>query len=205
MGSAIQAISNPGRTLSSINNVGGAMAGVGADMFDPAGIVHKSGDDGSRGPDAPGVDPNLARLRAQQEQNAKQFRANMPGMQKTMGENLKTDANQALSGSLKNINQGNSARGLLYSNINQGQKAGARAKAQSGVAKETANINTGLLNAANTLDAQAIQTGMGIQQTQQQLQDDIYSQAMARMNAQNMQQGAGMGLLAQAGMFAALA
>jgi len=163
MGSAVRAIANPKRAF---ETPGDTLAGIGSDMFDPANIVHKSPDDSGPAPEAPGVDPSLAKLKEQQLANAKNFRANIPSMQKQMGENLQTSANQELSGQLKGTQEANSRRGLLYSSINKGQQAGERARTQAGIARETGNINTGLLNAANTLDTQAIQTGVGIQQTQ---------------------------------------
>lgn len=194
-------------------NPGGALAGVGLGSMIGAGVPGMvlgglaGAAEGNEGvaPSAPGEDPAMAKLRAQQMQNAKEFRANMPNMQREMGENLKTTANQGLSAANKNTNEGMSSRGLLYSNLNKGAQAGNRSRTQAGVAKGTSDINTGLMNAANTLDTQAIETGVGIQQTQQAIQNDIYSQAMAKMNAQNAQAGGLMGLAGTAGMLAALA
>lgn len=173
--------------------IGGA--GVGSmiqDVFSPG-----------EGPAAPGVDPNLENLRKRKQQNAQAFRANIPNMQKEMGEDLKVSANQGLSAQNKATQEGMSSRGLMYSNINRGAQAANRGRTQAAVAKGTTDINTGLMNAADTLDAQAIETGVGIQQTQQAIQNDIYSQAMARMNAQNSVIGAGLGFLGSAGLTAA--
>lgn len=151
-------------------------------------------------PAPPGTDPNLEKLHQDQLKHAKDFRANIPEMQREMGANLASEAGHKLNAGLMQQNQAANRRGLLYSGINEGQKMGMRGQSQAAVAKGTSDINSGLLSAANTLDTQAVQTGVGIQQAQQEIQNQIYSQAQARLAAQNQMIGSAAGTVLTAGL-----
>jgi hypothetical protein len=149
------------------------------------------------------LDPQMRILGMQQEQ-AKDFRGKSPEMQRTMTEDLKAQANSGLSAANAGTKQNMSSRGLLNSNINRGAQGANRGRAQAGVAQGTADINRGLIDAQNTMDQNAISTGVQVQQSQQAIQNQIYSQAMARMNAQNAEAGSAMGLIGTAAMIAML-
>lgn len=144
-------------------------------------------------PAAPGINPTLSQTQQSQIQNAADFRKNIPSMEQSMSNDVRQTANNQLGQTMKSINNNTNSRGLLYSGINQGMKGGARAQTASNVGQATSGINAGLENAANTLDAQAVETGVGIQQTQQSIQNQIYSQAMTQMNANNSMFGSALG------------
>jgi hypothetical protein len=184
-----------------MNNVAGAVNTVGSNIGNN--LTHLSDWTGETGdpnspPPAPGVNPALTNLQTQQQTNATNFRNNIPQMEQSMGEQLKASANQTMGQQLGGLGSYNSSRGMGYGGVNQGQQQRVRSAAQSGVAQGQSNINAGLQNAANTLDAEAVNTGLGIQQTQQSIQNNIYSQAMTQMNANNSMVGGflGTGLLA---------
>jgi hypothetical protein len=130
--------------------------------------------------------------------NAKQFRSNIPQLQQQLGQQFRVDANSQMNQGIHNIEQNNSNRGLLYGGLNQGQEAQQRARTQVAVAGGIKGINNDLYQAANTLDAQAVGNGVGVQQTQQAIANDAYSRAMTQMNAEDSMVGnaAGTGLLA---------
>lgn len=183
--------------------------GLGWGVAGPAGALagneiqgHLDGSNSPPPPAAPGIDPNLQRLKDKKLQNAQEFRAGMPNMVRMMSEDLKTQANQGLSQANRQTRESASSRGMLYSGVRQGQEQSNRAKTQAGVAQGVSSINAEMENAANTLDAQAVETGVGIQQTQQAIQNQIYSQAMAQMNARNMVMGSMIGAGAGAGLLA---
>jgi len=76
----------------------------------------------------------------------------------------------------------------------------ARAAAQRGLMSGISGINIGMDEAANMMDAQAIQSGVNLQATRQALQNLIYQNAMARQAGQNQI----MGSAASAGLMGAL-
>lgn len=136
-----------------------------------------------------------------QQYAAQQFRANIPQTENTLYDQMASTQNQNMNAGIKQTQQSNSSRGLLYGGIDAGQEQGVRAGASSALASGKSAINSGVETAANSMDQSAIDTGVAIQQQQQQMQDAIYSNAMAQMNAQN---GAIGGLLGAAGMAAGM-
>lgn len=181
---------NPGSIL------GGAAAHVG-------GILPALGDNlyGS-GPDAPpvpGTPGALDQLKQAQINTAKDFRQNLPGMEGQLGNQLASSSNQQLGQDTSSLKQMNSRRGLLYGGVNAGGENKLRASAQGGLSAAKSQLHAGLESQANQLDSEAIQTGVAIQQSQQQMQNLIYQQALARMQSEN----AMMGSLFQAGGMAA--
>lgn len=189
------------------NSIGTGLQNIGNSISQPTNnlqhsLTHLSDWTGGdpAAPTAPGVNPALTNLQTQQQTNATNFRNNIPQMEQSMGEQLKSQANQMMGQGMSQINNSNNARGMGYGGVNQGQQQKLRAQTQSGVAQGQSNINAGLQNAANTLDAEAVNTGVGIQQTQQSIQNQIYSQAMTQMNANNSMVG---GFL-ETGLLAAL-
>ncbi len=149
------------------------------------------------GPKAPEGPQGLSALKQQQLTNANDFQKNMPQMQAKMNQQLSDQSNQQMQAQLKQNKQNNSNRGLLYGGVEQGGQQGIRANAQAGLAHSISNSNADLQNASQTLNAQALQTGAGIQQNQQMIQNQIYTQQLATMQANNSMTGsaAGMGLL----------
>lgn len=146
---------------------------------------------------APAQTP-LQQLQAQQLQQAQSFRSDLPGLKQQLAEGLTQQSNLGVNQNDRLIDQHNAGRGLLYGGINAGEHQSNRATAQSSLASSVNQGNIGYDQAANNMDAQAISTAAGIQQTQQAAQNQIYSQALAAQNAQNSEIGSavGTGLLA---------
>jgi hypothetical protein len=131
-----------------------------------------------------------------QQYGAQQFRQNIPQTENTLFNQMSSGVNQSMNQGIKNVQQHNSNRGMLYGGVNAGQEGAVRAGAAGSLAQGRSGINSGVENAANSMDQSAIDTGVAIQQQQQQMQNAIYADAMAKMNNQN---GAIGGLLGAAG------
>lgn len=136
-------------------------------------------------PTAPGVDPGLSAVQQQQQQQAQQFRANLPQNENTAYSDLAQASGANTNQAVRQAGSSNSARGLLYGGVNQGQQQGIRANNQVNLAKGKSDINNQYETEANKMDAAAVGTGVAIQQTQQSVQDQIYKQALLNMNNQN--------------------
>lgn len=165
LGSDVGAILTPGLSLPA------TMAGITKHVEDP--------------PPPPGIDPSLENIKNQQIDQAKNFRADLGNKKSLMSQNLRGQANEQLQSNLGAVRSKNSARGLLYGGLNQSEEGSERARSSAGLGRAIQSSNTALENAADTLDSNAIETARGVQQSQQQIQNDIYSQAMAQLNSQN--------------------
>lgn len=155
----------------------------------------------NKAPASPGINPDLNNLKQQQAQYAKDFRGALPQIQTQMQGQLQSDTAKGLRQNVGAIRSSNSSRGLLYGGVEQGQEAGARASSQRGLISGMSSINTGLQGAADQMDKAALQTGIGIQQQQQSMQNQIYQNAMAAQAGQNQI----FGSLASAGLLVAMA
>lgn len=151
-------------------------------------------------PESPSAPQSLVDLQKQQLDYANKFREQMPQMQNQMARQLSQQAEMQQKGQIAEIKNRNNARGLTYSGINQGQQLGARAANQGLLAQAISGANANLENASNTLNNQALQTGVGIQQTQQSIQNQIYEQQMAQLAADNSITGSVLGFGLMAGM-----
>lgn len=120
-----------------------------------------------------------------QERFATEFRSGLPQMQQQMGDQLTKQSGMQMQQNLRGLNEDDSSRGLLYGGLHQGKEARVRGGAQANLAGAMTHMNSGLQNSANSIDQQAIQTGLGVQQFQQQQQNQIYSRALAEMSASN--------------------
>lgn len=179
-------------------DIGGAMAnkytGGTANPFESGGTINKF----IKGPDKPGdppPDPNLAKIHQQQLDNARNFRGNLPGMESQMDSQLQRAGQGQLNQNLQGLKSQDSARGLLYGGLHAGREQGARGQMANSLAQGRSNINSAAQDAANTLDQQALQSGINIQKNSQAIQDDIYAQALGAMQTQNATFSGGMGLL----------
>lgn len=150
-------------------------------------------------PDAPGVNPNLAKVQQAQVGAYNQFTKNIPTMQNQMGNQARQGFNQQAGAQIQRNRSTNSGRGLLYGGINQGQEAGIHGQAATKSANAQGSINAGLLNTQSQLQGNAVNTGLSIQQNQQQIQDDIYQQAIAQMQASSGMFGSAMGSIGKVG------
>lgn len=200
MGSAVSSISSGLNSVrDTVNNATGTRLGdavpylvggpTGGSAYYAMGLDKRAPD----APEAPGINENLSRLKQKQMEQAKQFREGLPGMKNKMATDLRVEANQAMGAQAKGINEANSRRGLLYGGINAGQQGAAKRASQGRLASAISANNVNLESAADTMDAQAIDTGVGIQQSQQAIQNQLYSQAQARLNGENQITGSILG------------
>lgn len=181
--------------------IGGATE-MGRIALDPLGFTNPLFGD-RKAPDAPGADQDLEAIKKAQKEQAKQFRAGLPQMQKQLGERIAQANNEQLSGALKDVDRSTNARGLLYGGINQGARGAERADASKRTAEARLSINKQLVDQANQMESAAISTGLQVQQSQQAIQDQIYNQALTNMMQRNQMFGSVLGAAGMAGGMAA--
>lgn len=148
----------------------------------------------------PAPDHSIADFQTAQKDYANNFRAGMPNMATQMHTQLEADTGRQLNNDVRDLHASNSSRGLLYGGINAGGEGKLRASASANVASGKMNINKGLIDQASQFDQDAISTGLSIQQSQQQIQNSIYQNAMARQMGQDQIAGSAV----QAGTMIAL-
>lgn len=153
-------------------------------------------------PQAPGVDAGLNQTLQAQQQNATQFRADLPQNEQNAQHNLAQGYNTSLNNNLTAQNASDNSRGLLYGGVNQGHQQQQRSNNASNLAQGRESINDQYNTAANQMDAAAVGTGAMVQQSSQAIQDQIYQQALQQMMLQNSAFGS---LAGAAGMGAGMA
>jgi len=141
-------------------------------------------------------------LQGAQQYFANQFQQNIPTLENQMYSNLAQGVNANMNQGIQSARASNAGRGLLYGGVNAANEQAIRANASNQLAQGRQNINTSVLNEGQQLMNNAVSTGIGIQQQQQQMQNAVYQQAMASMNAQNQAIG---GLLSAGGLIGAAA
>ena len=176
MGAANEA-AGPNKTASYIANPGWAF------QADQMGYF------GDKAPPMPGVDQNAKALQKSQREYAQGFRADLPGVKNQMATQLAQDSQSQLQDDLKASRSSASSRGLLYGGIQQGNEGRQRQQAQRGLLGGISASNLGLDESANQMDAAAVQTGVNMQQQQQNMQNMVYQNALAKMNGQNQVAG----------------
>jgi hypothetical protein len=139
-------------------------------------------------------------MQQQQAAYATQFNQNLPQLQQQTASQLGQQAAAKNTGQMSQAKSSDSARGLGYGGIAEGTQAQIGAQNTAGLMNSINQSNTNLQNAGNTLNAQALETGVGIQQTQQSIQNQVYQQALAQQNANNTITGSAMGTGILAGM-----
>lgn len=170
----------------------------GAQLIDSA--MGKEG----QAPDSPGIDSGLSDIQKAQNEQYDQYKQNLPQMQNQMQERLTKQANIGVAQGQHQGEEKMSARGLGYGGLNEGMKQQVASQGQQQLAGQLAGANKGLLDMGTQIQQGGMQTGLGIQGQMQQMQNAIYQQQLARQQSQNQQTGAGLGLLANAGLMGAL-
>ena len=129
---------------------------------------------------------------------ANKFQEQLPQMQGQMANLLSQNANETMNAQVQQNKSKNTQRGLSYGGIAQGEQAQIKNQVQQNLSNEIAQSNAGLLNASNQLNAQALQTGTGMQGALQAIQNSMWSREMASQQASNAVTGNVMstGLLA---------
>lgn len=138
-------------------------------------------------------------LRNQLSTEAKDFRSNLPTLQRQRAGLLQDQAREALSTGLEDVRQGFQQRGLLYSGMRQGTETGLRSQVANKLRSSIAQTNKDLEEAA--LERERTVAAVGLQNFQQQLQRQSERD---QMNMQNeLLRARAFGELGQAAGYAA--
>lgn len=137
-------------------------------------------------------------LKESNQKYAKEFREQLPETEQKLIGQLGQETSRGLNKNIQGIREGASSRGLLYSGMRQGAEAGARNQAGGLLARGQQGIKESLRKQAESLDNQAIQSGIDIQQSQQRIADMAYQQALAEMQSENSMFGSIMGAVGTA-------
>lgn len=173
----------------------------------PLGIIASQLDNRAKSatPSAPPPPTDAENVQKAQIKQYEDYKTALPGMQNQLQSRLSQSMNQDIAKGQRNVEERNSARGLGYGGINEGQKGMVAAQGQQDLAGQISGANQGLLDLGNQIQGGAIQTGLGIQGLLQQNADTQYERQRGRQSAQNAQNQALLGLLANAGTMAAFA
>lgn len=133
-------------------------------------------------PPPPEIDPRMAQLRDRQLMLAKNFQASAPRMQSTMESQAQDQARLGLADTQKGIRSNFNDRGLLYGGGVKAAQAGAGAQAASALAAKRAQIAEQVRGKQEGMEADALQTGLGIQGMEQARQDQIYKDIVNRQD-----------------------
>lgn len=119
----------------------------------------------------------------QQTGQAKEFRQNLAGYIAKGGQAADREARGELESSSENIKRGANRRGLLGSGIEAQDQADNEAGIASGLAARKAQIQKNLQNAATEFEQKAAQGALQVANFESDIQDSLYNQALADMNA----------------------
>ena len=167
-----------------------------ADIYQGRGMA-RYGSDASA---APKEKTDLEKFQESQVDYANKFRERLPQMQNDMAHLLSQNENETTNQRIKQVKQNNSRRGMAYGGVNAGQQGLLRSEGSQQLARAISGANQDLQSASDLMQAQAIQTGMGLQNINQNIENQAYSRAMARMQADNSVAGGLLGSAATAGL-----
>lgn len=113
-------------------------------------------------PAAPEPNAGYQALLDKQKQIADDYRKKLPQYSQALGNQYEAGARQNLASGLRQTDQDFNRRGLLYSSARVGQQAGQQAQSASDIASGKQQINQGLLDKANAMDAGVFTTSAGM-------------------------------------------
>lgn len=154
---------------------------------------------GPDSPQAPGVDPRYKEIKDSQFKQAKDFRGNLSGFENDLFRDYRNMGLRDLASQVKTTSNSLGRRGLGYGGIAEGAQAKNAANFSYGMAKGKSDIHRSSEDMANQLDADALNSGLLFQKTQQGIQDTVYNQAIQEYQNRNSAmngifQGAGQGI-----------
>lgn len=132
---------------------------------------------------------------------ARAFRAQAPDIEQNMASDLRGQSSQNMYGLIHKNKWDMAKRGMQNSGLAAATEGAIRAQGQAQYGAGVNKIHSGLMSAADAYDQQAANTGLQIQQTQQDIQNNIYAQAWASVNSQNAMIGSIAGAAATAAIF----
>lgn len=140
---------------------------------------------------APEVEGRYKQLQDQQVKSAQDFRKNMPGMAQGLMQTEQERARQGLAQKMTGIDRESNRRGLLYGGSRLANRSGAATNTMKELAQKRAEINSSLMNTADTMDRQAIETGFGMAGAGQNIasaQDAYSRESLAKQMADREKQ-----------------
>lgn len=142
-------------------------------------------------------------LIAEQKEQAKQSRRNLPGYQQQFGAQSADTIGNQLQDKLGGIRQAASRRGLLYSGIRQGAEAGATGQALNDINRQQLEVNQNLENQANDLEKQSISGRLAGYESDVNNEMKAYQQRLQQAQQNQAMRSGIFGTLAQGGLMAA--
>ncbi len=181
----------PGSMAIGLNGAGlpGMLAGAIGGEY----IRNQTQGGGADKPATPGVDPNIAAIKDAQTNSAVNFRQNMPGFENDTYNQFRNQGLRGLATQMHNTTESMNSRGLGYGGLAAGAQAKNAAGFASNMAQSKEDIANQSENMANQLDADALNSGNLLRQTQQGIQDTIYNQALRDYQIRNNSMGQIMG------------
>jgi hypothetical protein len=138
---------------------------------------------------APIIEGRYKQLQDQQIKSAQDFRKNLPGMAQGLMQTEQEKGRQALAQKMVGVDRDANRRGLLYGGNRMAGRTGAATNTMKELAQKRAEINSSLMNTADTMDRQAIETGFGMAGAGQNIASaqDAYSRESLAQQMSNRQ------------------
>lgn len=118
---------------------------------------------------APPIDERYKQLVEGQRKQAEQFRNNIPRVADTFMGQIAEVNKKALANEIDQTRKGYNERGLLFSSAREGAEGAAKTRSAQDLAQKRADVNTELYGQADSLDDQAISSGLNLASQGQQL------------------------------------
>lgn len=112
----------------------------------------------------PDLDPQFQQFADAQTAAAQKYQADAPGLKQQQGDMAQQSSNQALADTNAGITQNANRRGLLYSGVRTGALANAAGASANKMADTRVGINQGIDAQAASLNKEAQQSQMGVQE-----------------------------------------
>lgn len=147
------------------------------------------------------VDKNYEGLVKQQSNLANQYTKNLPSTQGQLANVAQDQARSQLAQGYQAADRYSNSRGLLYGGLGAGNRAGVENQIAGNLSNQLQQNNLNTTNQANNMQNAALQSGINLQQMQQQSYNQAYNQALAnRQQALGQQNGLLGGIASLGGM-----
>ncbi len=110
----------------------------------------------------PKPDVRLEETQKAQIESAKRFRDSIPAYAKALMAKPERAAREGLAREMVSLDRQANRRGLLYGGMRQKARAETRQKSAADLATKRSEINSSLYDYADTMDKQAVNTGLGM-------------------------------------------
>jgi hypothetical protein len=174
IGSIVNAgLRSPGNSIKQTGNLISSAANLGSKHKDPGAPAPA--------PAAPsGISPHQSQI-----DYAKQFEKDLPGLENKLMGNLGSQVGEQMGAQIQSTRENASSRGLLHSGLRQGAEQSVRAKASTTLGQGRQALGQALRDQSKSLKDQAVQSGLDVQRSSQQMADIAYQDALASMANKN--------------------